>query len=177
MVKNTKGGSKNKKIARKNMVQDGPIKTRYANPNEPCEMYANVTKMYGQGNCLVMCNDGVRRMCVIRNKFRGRNKRQNNVMVDTKVLVGIRDWELVREGKMEKCDLLEVYDRKQNDDIKNDPNSKWKYLCSQEENFNIKQNEGYDFCYQLDEKEEQYEDISSNNNINNNENDIDIDDI
>lgn len=171
MVKNTKGGSKNKKIARKNMVQDGPIKTRYADPNEPCEMYANVTKMYGQGNCEVMCNDGVRRMCVIRNKFRGRNKRQNNVSIDTKVLVGLRDWEVVREGKMEKCDLLEVYDRKQNDDIKNDPNSEWKYLCSQEEKLNIKQSEGYDFCYEMDEEEN--ENDESENGLQNN--DIDID--
>jgi initiation factor 1A len=134
MVKNTKGGSKHKKMARKNINAEAvKEKTRLANPKEPCEMYANVTKMYGQGNCEVMCNDGVQRICVIRKKFKGRNKSRNMISVDTKVLVGIRDWEVLREGKRQKCDLLEVYHRDQYDDIKYDPKSNWNVLVSKEE--------------------------------------------
>jgi hypothetical protein len=55
-----------------------------------------------------MCTDGKVRLCVIRNKFRGRDKRDNTISPNVWVLVGIRDWE-ARIGKPQKCDLLEVY--------------------------------------------------------------------
>jgi len=75
MVRNLKGGNRHKKMARKNLNEDNTkTKTRLADPKEPCEMYATVTRMFGQGNCQVLCNDGKTRICVIRNKFKGRNK-------------------------------------------------------------------------------------------------------
>ena len=46
---------------------------------------------------------------IIRRKFRGRNKRDNNVSVGTIVLVGLRDWEVLSVKKKPKVDLLEVY--------------------------------------------------------------------
>ena len=131
MVKNVKGGSRHKKLARKNVnAENVREKTRFANPDEPCEMYANVIKIYGGGTCEVMCNDGKSRMCVIRKKFRGRNKRGNIVQIDTKVLVGLRDWEVCGVGKKEKCDLLEVYKREQHSDLQRDTTINWKYMRS-----------------------------------------------
>lgn len=134
MVKNTKGGNKGKKIARKNIIStEITIKTRLANPAEPCEMYATVTRLFGQGFCEVLCSDGKYRTCIIRKKFSGRNKRGNVISVDSKILVGTRDWEVIQKGKKEKCDLLEVYDPKQYHDIRCDPRSNWKLLQSIEE--------------------------------------------
>lgn len=104
------------------------IRTRLANPNEKAEMYAKVTKMYGQGVCEVLCNDNKSRQCIIRNKFRGRNRKSNMVEPNTLVLVGLRDWEVIRQDKMEKCDLLEVYNAKQYKDIKQDPMSNWNVI-------------------------------------------------
>ena len=56
-----------------------------------------------------MCHDGVSRMCVIRKKFKGRGKRDNNIILGTWLLVGKREFEVRAAGKKEKCDLLEVY--------------------------------------------------------------------
>ena len=53
--------------------------------------------------------DGKDRICTIRQKFRGRSKRDNTITVASWVLVGARDWETTKEGKKPKCDLLEVY--------------------------------------------------------------------
>lgn len=73
------------------------------------EMYAVVTKIFGNGMCQVNCLDGQARMCIIRKKFRGRGKFKNQISVGVTVLVGLRDWEKNERSSMEKCDLLEVY--------------------------------------------------------------------
>ena len=75
------------------------------------EMYASVTKMFGNGMCEVISNDAKKRLCVIRNKFRGRSKRDNTVAIGTWVMVGDRSWESGggSADKLPKCDLLEVY--------------------------------------------------------------------
>ncbi len=134
MVKNTKGGNRHKKMSSKHLTEDeGKVRTRLANPKEKCEVYATVTKMYGQGNCEVMCCDGKQRLCVIRKSFKGRNKSRNFIAIDTKVLVGLRNWETPRDGKREKCDLLEVYERSQHRDLKKDPACKWEMIASVDE--------------------------------------------
>lgn len=73
------------------------------------EMYAVVTKVYGNGMCEVKCIDDKVRTCVIRKKFRGRRKRENFVGKGVVVLVGMRTWERPGDDGKEKCDLLEVY--------------------------------------------------------------------
>jgi len=109
------GGNKSKKSARKLM---NPVtanrKLRLA---EEGETYAVVIKLYGGPNCEVVTNDGVTRLCVIRNKFRGRDKRDNTIAPDVWILVGIRDWE-ARSNKAVKCDLLEVYNSGEKDKLK-----------------------------------------------------------
>ena len=73
------------------------------------EMYAVVTKFFGNGMCQVKCADGAVRMCIIRKKFRGRQKHGNTVSLGATVMVGLRDWEKNERNSLPKCDLLEVY--------------------------------------------------------------------
>ena len=105
MVKNTKGGSGHKNLARKN-VNSSSSKVRFSENEFEC--YALVTTMLGDGRCKVTTfrdNRPVDLICVIRGKFRGRNKSHNLVSPSSIVLVGIRDW----SSASSVCDLLEVY--------------------------------------------------------------------
>lgn len=108
MVKNTAGGNKAKRGARKDLVDTGKKELRMIDENEPSEMYGIVSKYFGNRMCEVTCHDGVSRLCVIRAKFTGRGKSDNNISIGKFVIVGVRDWE-VRSGGEKKCDLLEVY--------------------------------------------------------------------
>jgi initiation factor 1A len=114
MVKNATGGNKSKKQARS---KSSAPQQNIRKAKEEGEMYAAVTKIFGGPNCQVMCNDGVSRSCIIRNKFKTRGKRDNNITVGSWILVGIRDWE-VRSDGTQKCDLLEVYSHSEKDKLK-----------------------------------------------------------
>jgi len=114
--KNTHGGNRHKKMASKSFKEPRQHKMRYANNGES---YARIVKMYGQGNMEVLCNDNVNRLCIIRKKFKGRNKRDNNCRVDNMVLVGLREWEVIATNKKPKVDLLYTYDKGQLDELKN----------------------------------------------------------
>jgi len=108
MVKNTVGGGKGKKIARKlttSFISKEP--TRFSS-NE-LEQYALVTKIYGNGRCQVKTHDNLDIQCVIRNKFKGRSKRGNIISIGTYILIGLREWEFSSGYKT--CDLLEIYDK------------------------------------------------------------------
>jgi translation initiation factor IF-1 len=172
MVKNVKGGSNHKRFARKNLAIGRPERTRLADPTEKCEMYAVVIKMYGQGMCEVRCNDGIIRNCVIRKKFSGRNKGANKIMVDVKVLVGLRDWEVITPGKLHKCDLLEVYDSRSEKDLKKDPRANWKFLMSDNEKLGCDDiDDAIIFDADIDEESEHESDKQDDDD------DIDLDDI
>ena len=109
MVRNFKGGNKGKKGARK-AVRAAPTNTiRYA--KEDGEIYGRVQKVFGRGMFDVLCDDGVIRLLVVRKKFKGRNKRDNNVTINGIILVGKREWEIT--SKKEKVDLLFVYSENQ----------------------------------------------------------------
>ena len=183
MVRNTTGGSRHKRQARKNInTQQVRKKTRLKDPAEKCEMYAVISKNFGQGNCQVLCNDSVNRICVIRNKFKGRNKRSNRVDVGVRVLVGLRDWEIRASGKMEKCDLLEVYDSRELEDLKKDPSYNDKLLRSEEEKIGDEKGDSL-FVFNRDTIEEEDGDSMSNQVIGHTQthmkelDEIDIDDI
>ena len=166
MVKNSTGGSRHKKQARKNInATQVHKKTRLKDPKEKCEMYAIITKNYGQGNCEVLCNDGTNRICVIRNKFKGRNKRSNRVDVGIRVLVGLRDWEVRAGDKKEKCDLLEVYDNREFEDLKKDPNFNEALLKSEQEGYGDDKdgNPMFEFNYNAAFTEEDTTDDASKN--------------
>jgi translation initiation factor 1A len=118
MVKNTKGGSGHKSQARKFVDSSKQqAKTRIA--LEDGEIYAQVSKILGNGMCHVLCQDSKTRLCMIRGKFRGRGKRDNMLSNGKFILVGIRDYESGKEGKLENCDLLDVYTDQDKERLKN----------------------------------------------------------
>jgi len=125
MVKNTTGGSKTKGQARK-FVNTARQPTNIRLSNDEYELYAQVTKMLGNGMCHVLCIDGKTRLCHIRGKFRGRGKRDNLLGNNSWLLIGLRDWEVGKdEKKMQNCDLLEVYSPIDVDRLKNTVNENW----------------------------------------------------
>ena len=107
MVKNSSGGNKTKRGARKNITSN-IISTKLRLIEEDGENYAIIKKIYGNGMCEVICQDNKSRLCIIRNKFNGKGK-STRLQIGTWVLVGIRDWEVRTDGT-QKCDLLEIYD-------------------------------------------------------------------
>lgn len=124
MVKNF-GGNKNKKFGRKHMAQSNTRKLRTKQDED--EMYACVTKMLGNGMCHIIGIDEITRLCIIRNKFRGRSKRQNMLSPGSWVLIGLRSWQSIQENssKLETCDLLEVYNSNEILQLKDDYDEKW----------------------------------------------------
>ena len=126
MVKNATGGNKSKKQARSS---SSAPQQNIRKAKEEGEIYAAVTKIFGGPNCQVMCNDGISRSCIIRNKFKTRGKRDNNISVGSWILVGIRDWE-VRSDGTQKCDLLEVYSHSEKDKLKQIEVCDFKHLNS-----------------------------------------------
>ena len=117
MVKNKKGGRNHKKMASKG-AKSNERTTKLRLPREEGEMIARVMKTFGHGMLEVLCNDGVVRLCIIRKKFRGRNRRDNDTRIHSFILVGIRAFEVVAAGKKEKCDLIYVYNDSQKLKIK-----------------------------------------------------------
>lgn len=105
MPKNTHGGSKHKSQARKSFNTSNKL---VIEPSSPHEKYAKVTKMFGNGMCQIETQDEHRNSltCHIRGKFRGKNKRQNTVAVNSTVIVGLREW----ESTLKNCDLIAVVD-------------------------------------------------------------------
>ena len=116
MTKNYKGGNKGKRQARKHQSEGFQKSTRFA--QEEGEIYAAVTRLYGGSHCEVKCTDGEHRLCIIRNKFKGRGKRDNTLITGAWVLIGRRAWQTSNEERKEKCDLLEVYSTSDRNQLK-----------------------------------------------------------
>jgi len=105
MVKNTKGGNKSKGMARKHLAGSEDRSIRLSSCD--LEKYAVVTRVLGHGMFYVATDDQPQLLGHIRNKFRGRSKRDNSITLGCVVLVGLREWE---HPNYKECDLLEVYD-------------------------------------------------------------------
>ena len=123
MVKNDAGGNKGKGLARKhvNAAKCGGSKQLRVATDE-AERYAVVSKMLGNGMCYVRLLNGGNgtgdMLCIIRNKFKGRGKRDNILDSGSWVLVGLREW----ASKQDTCDLLEVYNDGERERLmKNEP--------------------------------------------------------
>ena len=108
MVKNKKGGSGHKRLARKNVKGMQNYRTKLRKVIDKDEIYAKVIKMQGGSIAEIMCNDGVVRNLILRGKFR-RRKRDNRIGPNTLVLAGLRSWEVLQPKKKPKADLLYVY--------------------------------------------------------------------
>lgn len=125
MVKNKKGGSGHKKMARKNVAPKGGYTSRkLRKPVEDGEIFARVTAIHGGGHAGILCADGKQRTLVIRGKFRGRNKRDNTIRLNSIVLAALRSvtmGEVVASNKKEKADLIYVYSEGHMDQLKEIP--------------------------------------------------------
>ena len=106
MVKNTFGGSKAKSFARKSFIHT--VSTPLLFPTNTYECIGCVHRLLGNGRCLVkIIHPTVSEIqCIIRNKFRGRSKRNHLITVGSFVMVGLYDWE---EPSFKSSDLLHVY--------------------------------------------------------------------
>jgi len=192
MVKNTKGGSGAKKFGRKFQNTGSSHALRYS--TDPAEIYACCAKIYGGPNIEVKCVDGYDRLCIMRNKFRGRGKRDNVISVGTWLLIGLREFESVKEGKKQTCDLLEVY--RDSDKAKlqqHEVNTNWRILKEIKNiSENIKEHEDGDDLFEFTDKNtNEIEDLIKNTNTTmikatlasatneeeEDEEDVDIDDI
>lgn len=189
MVKNY-GGNKAKKIGRKFANKETNYNVRLAKLDE--EKYGCVTKLYGNGRAEVKCIDNVFRMLIIRKKFKGRSRRDNNIEPGVWVLVGLRGFEVLKEGTKENCDLLEVYNNNDIEIIKESVDLPWLIFkgignittndCEMGDNsdINFTNNEQYDL---LDESKDVKSASASGNGIHgdcdddSDDSSIDIDDI
>jgi hypothetical protein len=111
MVKNTTGGNRAKGYARKNLVK-GSGSLRIS--EDPLEIYVQVSKILGGGNCTVVDLNNEEFLCHIPGKFKGRGKRDNFIATYSWLLVGLREWEKssdVHDTKKKKrnCDVIAVY--------------------------------------------------------------------
>lgn len=108
MVKNN-GGNKTKRMGRKFASEFNLEKARTRFRSNEDEFYACCVRFFGN-RFLALCDDGIERSCVLRKKFTGRSKRDNQIVIGTWALVGRRAFETGPSlGKLETCDLLEVY--------------------------------------------------------------------
>lgn len=107
MVKNTSGGTKTKGLARKHQGGGGGGGGGALRlPKNELEQLVVVTKMLGNGMCEVFNNDDQRFIAHIRNKFKGRNRRSNDISVNSFILIGLREW----EKPAKNADVIFVYD-------------------------------------------------------------------
>lgn len=180
MVKNAKGGNKSKKMGRKFLGAPVQKQVRLADPNEPLEIYGVVDKLFGHGRFQIKDHTGKQRLVIIPNKFRGRGKRDNTVVLGGWVLVGIREYE---SSENAKCDLLEVYTDVEKQKLKKSSNPIFNQLKSDHDK---EPTDDGEFEFSMgDENNEKYEDIIQNTETNNqntikfgdDEEEVDIDDI
>jgi hypothetical protein len=100
--------------------------------------------------------DGKTRLCFIRGKFKGRGKRDNFIGLLSWVLIGLRDFETVKEGSQENCDLLEVYTDAEKEKLRTTVHENWSlFTTSSTEKKEKSSSEENDFEF-IDEKTEEY---------------------
>ena len=126
MVKNAKGGNKSKKMGRKFLT--APINKKIRLAQEEGEIYAVVTKNLGNGMFYANDIDGRELLCIMRQKFKGRGKRDNTVNPGGWVLVGVREFESCAKPKH---DLLEVYTDSEKQKLKTSGNPIFSKLKSE----------------------------------------------
>jgi len=186
MVKNVDGGNKSKGFARKNFIK-GTGTLRIS--EDEAEIYAQVTKVLGGSMCHVIDLKGRQLLCHIRGKFRGRGKRDNIVANGTWVLVGLREWEVGKEsskGKLENCDLLEVYSDLDKERLKSTvTNVNWSSFVAFDNKMTNTSEQSAELFEFTDEKTEEYRKLveeqiaqgKSLNLITEDEEEINVDDI
>tara|TARA_A100001015_G_scaffold309280_1_gene408439 strand:- start:1213 stop:1758 length:546 start_codon:yes stop_codon:yes gene_type:complete len=181
MVKNQKGGNKSKKLGRKFISATVDRRLRYA--QEDGEIYGVVTKLLGNGMFYINDCDGNERLVVMRNKFKGRGKRDNTVILGGWVLVGEREFESCAHPK---CDLLEVYNDGEKQRLKNSGDPLFSKLKSDYDNIVNESDESEVLFTNVQENEALLQEIKQGqndnktvlmNSLDEEEEEIDVDDI
>ena len=124
--KNVHGGSGHKKFARKHTSTSSTSSSFIRISQDPNEIYAIATRMLGNNMFYCHCIDNKVRLCHIRGRFGGRNKRDNIISAGTWILIGLREWE--NSTKMQQCDLLEIYSGSSKERLKDLENCNWSIL-------------------------------------------------
>ena len=127
MVKNITGGNKHKGQARK-YVNDKRTSAFRVSENE-LEIYAQVTKMLGDGRFDAIDIEGKPKRGLIPKKFRGRHMKDNKISVNTWVLIGGREWEATQKPVY---DLLEVYSEAEKHYLKTNVHLNWSKFETEE---------------------------------------------
>ena len=106
MSRNTFGGNKTKSFARK--LNDDSSSSVLRLPEDTLEVISQVTKILGQGRIIVNTNlSHIPQMqSMIRNKFRGRSKRNHLIQVGSVILIGLHHWE---EPNYKHSDVIHIY--------------------------------------------------------------------
>jgi initiation factor 1A len=131
MGRNTHGGSGHKKFARKhNGTNSGQSNGSIRRSESELEIYAIATRMLGNNMFHCHCIDNKIRLCHIRGRFDGRNKRNNTVSIGSWILVGLREWENTSTDskKYQQCDLLEIYSASSKERLKDIEDRDWSIL-------------------------------------------------
>lgn len=129
--KNVHGGAGHKKFARKHTSSGSNSFIRTS--QDPNEIYAIATKMLGNNMFHCHCIDNQVRLCHIRGRFGGRNKRDNIISAGTWILIGLREWENDSSSslkKLQQCDLLEIYSGISKERLKELEDCNWSILNS-----------------------------------------------
>ena len=133
MVRNTTGGSGNKKFARKHASSKGGIKLRVS--EDEGELFAVTTKNLGNNMFHAFATDGLTYLVHIRGKFSGRGRRDNTLAAGVWVLIGLREWsnktvDPNSKQKMQQSDLLEVYSDMDKVRLKDAVDEDWEILLA-----------------------------------------------
>lgn len=136
MVKNISGGTKTKGLARKHVATSHASSATLRIPQNTLEQIVIVSKMLGNGMCEVFNNDDQRFIAHIRNKFKGRHRRSNDISINSFILVGLREWEKPHKN----VDVIFVYDHNDFNALNASPSIHIHSLLSRLSNFNSKSN-------------------------------------
>lgn len=112
------------------------------------ETYAVAVRVYGGGRAEVVGNDGLKRRLEIRGKFKGRNRRYNEVKPGCLVLVGDRAWTIntTSSNQQERvCDLLCVYDAEETNTLRREGKLNTSMLKQATSKFDVSTDDGVRF--------------------------------
>jgi len=152
MVKNLHGGRKHKLMGRKFV---NAKKNELRIKKDDAEIYGRASAILGNNMFYCKCSDGKERLCRIRGKFSGRNKRDNIINRGTLVLVGLYEWNNSKGDKVDKCDLLEVYNLEEESRLKDlSLNINWSSIEVESISSILSSKKDMDSCVFLSENDE-----------------------
>jgi initiation factor 1A len=157
--KNVHGGAGHKKFARKHSTASSSSNSFIRTSKDPNEIYAIATKMLGNNMFHCHCIDNKVRLCHIRGRFGGRNKRDNIISAGTWILIGLREWDNSQASdlkKLQQCDLLEIYSGISKERLKELEDYNWSVLdandLSKVDTANIESEDDFQFTTDRDDE-------------------------